>query len=367
MPSASSSSIRRASSLASLAAWAGVRAPVAVNGATSAPGALEFFSDLAQRSTRDVRVSCRSSSLITREARPAPSAAKSAALVNSSRSSSPAAIGLILGSSSAAPFAASRNASCSARVVRRVGRYKVVSASCRGSGRGPPGTGRLPLTRASASAAQERLPSRSGIYAERAGIGSAGGLGPFPSSKNSHVQVLLGLRQRIRRADMHPRALHAHAVGAPRRDRRAPHGVEREGALRASLEQARVRERHAGECERHHLLLDLAPADAAVALEREIAAALVAEAVRGQRQQHQAVHARIVPGLRQPRQVGAHALDPHRVGVVDQEGAGPSRGRAFFTPPPVSSSVAALVGDLDGRALAAPLRCARSGRPCDAH
>ena len=67
-------------------------------------------------------------------------------------------MGLILGSSSAVPPAASRNAFCKARVARRVGNSKVVSARSSGPGRAPPGTGRSPVSSASASAVRNGLP-----------------------------------------------------------------------------------------------------------------------------------------------------------------------------------------------------------------
>ena len=165
---------------------------------------------------------------------------------------------------------------------------------------------------------------------------------PFRAqTRLSAAQALLGFRQRVRRADMHPHAVHAHAVGPAGGDRPAPHPVEREGAFRAAVEQARMGDRHAGEGERHDLLLDALAADAPVALEREVAAPLVAVARRGERQQQQAVH-----GARRPRRPTSRArLEPtpsiHTESALwIRKAPGPSRGSAFFTPPPVSSSAA---------------------------
>ncbi len=78
-----------------------------------------------------------------------------------------------------------RNASCSARVARRVGRYSVMPASCNGPGRGPPGTGRLPLTRASARVSRNGRPPHDGIHARTAVQCRRGGLG-LSSSEESH-------------------------------------------------------------------------------------------------------------------------------------------------------------------------------------
>jgi hypothetical protein len=66
--------------------------------------------------------------------------------------------GLIFGKSSARPSAAVRKASCKASVARRVGSSKVVSASCIGPGRAPPGTGRLPARSALASSVRNCRP-----------------------------------------------------------------------------------------------------------------------------------------------------------------------------------------------------------------
>ena len=204
-------------------------------------------------------------------------------------------------------------------------------------GRTPPGEGRSPASSASASTVRNGRPERHRVDAARRAR-------PLPASfvqlRNS-TQAPLRFCQRLRRADMHPHALHAHAVGPASRDRLVPDHVEREGALRAALEQARMRQRHARERERHDLLLEPAPADAPVGIQREVAAPLVAVARRGERQQQQAVHARVVPGPGEAGQVGADALDPHRVGSCGSRTARrPSRGRAFLTPPPVSSRAA---------------------------
>src|SRR5204863_7817057 len=124
------------------------------------------------------------------------------------------------------------------------------------------------------------------------------------------TETLFGFGQRGWRADMHPLAVHAHAVGPAGANRPAPYEVEREGALRAAVEQTRMGDRHAGEGEGHDLLLDALAADTPVAVQREVASALVAMASRGDRQQQQAIHGRVVPGARQTRQIGAHSLDP---------------------------------------------------------
>ena len=114
-----------------------------------------------------------------------------------------------------------------------------------------------------------------------------------------------------------------------------------------------MRDRHAGECERHQLLLDLAAADAAVAAEGEVAAPLIAVAGRRQRQHHQAVHARVVPGVHQARQVGADALDPHRIGVVDQERPGAQPRQRLAHAAARVEPRRPLVGDLDDGRTAA--------------
>src|SRR5581483_897887 len=103
------------------------------------------------------------------------------------------------------------------------------------------------------------------------------------------TQALLGLRERNRRADVHPYAVHAHAVGAAPLDRPRPYLVEREGSLGGIIEQAGMRDRHAREGERHDLLLCPPAADAPVGCEGEIAAPLVAVAARGQRQHQETV------------------------------------------------------------------------------
>src|SRR5690349_15338413 len=90
------------------------------------------------------------------------------------------------------------------------------------------------------------------------------------------VQVLLGFGERLGRADMHPHAVHAYAMSAARSDRSAPHQVQRKGAVGARVEEARVGDGHAGERERDDLLLHLTTADPAIALQCEVAAALVA-------------------------------------------------------------------------------------------
>ena len=53
----------------------------------------------------------------------------------------------------------------------------------------------------------------------------------FLSASKNTAQAPLCFCQRIRRADMHPHAIHAHPVSATRGDRTAPHQVEREGAV----------------------------------------------------------------------------------------------------------------------------------------
>ncbi len=142
-------SISSASSAASLAAWAGVRPAVPATGAMSEPRPCALRSASDHRSTSLASSSCRSRSPTAGGMSASPP--RSSALRKVPRSSEVAKIGRIFGSSSAAPCEAFRNASCSARVARRVGNSKVTSASCSGSGRRPPGTGRLPASSASAS------------------------------------------------------------------------------------------------------------------------------------------------------------------------------------------------------------------------
>ncbi len=61
----------------------------------------------------------------------------------SARSSSPSDTVMILGNSSARPPAARRNASCSARVARRVGSSKVMSGSSIPERGAPPALGQI--------------------------------------------------------------------------------------------------------------------------------------------------------------------------------------------------------------------------------
>ncbi len=144
-------SISRASSRASLAACAAVRVS-------------PFASDQAMISRASA--SCRPMSLIAGRSSPAASVARSSALASAPRSSSaPPMMGLILGSSSAVPPAAFRNASCRARVARRVGSSKVVSASCSGSGRAPPGTGSVARQQRVGERCQERPARRDRVDA----------------------------------------------------------------------------------------------------------------------------------------------------------------------------------------------------------
>src|SRR5256885_15492491 len=89
------------------------------------------------------------------------------------------------------------------------------------------------------------------------------------------TETLFGFGQRGWRADMHPLAVHAHAVGPAGANRAAPYEVERECAFGAGVEQTRMGDRHAGEGEGHDLLLDALAADTPVAVPPEGAPAPV--------------------------------------------------------------------------------------------
>src|ERR1051326_1584153 len=115
----------------------------------------------------------------------------------------------------------------------------------------------------------------------------AQGRPPLISDLLGPTETLFGFGQRGWRADMHPLAVHAHAVGPAGANRPAPYEVEREGALRAAVEQTRMGDRPAGEDEGHDLLRDAFAPDARVAVQREVASALLAMARRGDRQQQQ--------------------------------------------------------------------------------
>ena len=120
-----------------------------------------------------------------------------------------------------------------------------------------------------------------------------------------HCQICLSASvERVGRADVHPHALHAHAEERPALDRPASHTMLSEKRPAGALEQARMRDRHAGEGERHD---SCSPRRriAAVAVQREVAAALVAEAVS-----RRAQAASGNPCAHRPRPRSARRLEP---------------------------------------------------------
>ena len=197
----------------------------------SASGPRPPRSASAHRSTSSASTSWRSISLITAGAGPAAPPARSPPRWRSGRLFARADQRPDLRQQQRAAARRVRNASCSARVARRVGSSKVMSASCSGPGRAPAGHRQIAGQQRLGQRRQERPARRHRVDAPRRPHRRR----PFvflSASKNS-AQAPLRFRQRVRRADMHPHAIHAHAVGAARRDRPAPHQVEREGAVRA--------------------------------------------------------------------------------------------------------------------------------------
>jgi hypothetical protein len=75
---------------------------------------------------------------------------------------------------------------------------------------------------------------------------------------------------------------------------------------------------------------------------------MISEAVRGKRQHHKAIHAGIVPGLHEACEVGPHAFDPHRVGIVDQEGAVTQPWKSLLHAATGVEQLLAFIGDFDG-------------------
>ena len=77
--------------------------------------------------------------------------------------------------------------------------------------------------------------------------------------------------------DVHPRAVKRHAEQAAGSDSAIPKQIKREGSAGAILEQARLRERDAGEDKGRRVATDT-PQNAALGVEREVAGTRVAEA-----------------------------------------------------------------------------------------
>ena len=86
--------------------------------------------------------------------------------------------------------------------------------------------------------------------------------------------------------------------------------VSENSPVRRVGEQRRRHDRGAGIDERHHLMFP-ALAQRAIGQHGVVAAAAIADAAGGRRHQQQDIHARGIEGLRQPRQIGPHAVDPH--------------------------------------------------------
>ena len=148
-----------------------------------------------------------------------------------------------------------------------------------------------------------------------------------------------GLLDRLRRADMHPEAFEAQAHAAGPAAARSNSAVERKSPGGRILEQcgrkqSPRRHRRTGATSRSPRRRSR-PSGAM----REIAAAVIADAGRGRRQQQQRVHRGGIERLGKPVEIGLHAVDPERVGVdVEERLRRRACGSALTTPPPVSSS-----------------------------
>ena len=98
--------------------------------------------------------------------------------------------------------------------------------------------------------------------------------------------------------------------------------------------------------ERHHLVFTPL-AQCAVRQHRVVAAAGIADAARGRRHQQQDVHPVRIEGFGKPRQIGPHAVDPHRVGIEVKERIVAEQGQRLHHGAAGAEHLVAFVGNDD--------------------
>jgi hypothetical protein len=150
---------------------------------------------------------------------------------------------------------------------------------------------------------------------------------------------------------MHPKAFETQAEQAAVCPGAIKQQVQRKLARRRIGEQRWRQDRSTGIDERHHLVLVMS-AQAAIWLHGVVAAAGIADAAGGRREQEKHVHCRSIERLGEPHEVRLDAVEPHRVGIDQEEWRRAKLRQRLGDAAAGAEQGPALVGDDDPRPLA---------------